>query len=186
MTAYNNWRSPVCNQAGYISDNNRLTKYSPIKNVADSAIRAFPHLFQLKFFHPLFIGGNGGTFYTYAKFFNSIGSVNSHLVIGLVAVFYAQVIIFNIQFQVGENKFFLDKLPDNPCHFIAIQFYYRVGHFYFCCHIKIGLLICRKPTGIEAIGQSDLSYRMQACEKIHLDDFLMSVNSTLQICLLSF
>ena len=52
----------------------------------------------------------------------------------LVAVFYAEVIIFDVNIQVGKYQFIFYKLPDDAGHFIAVQLYNRVGYFNLLCH----------------------------------------------------
>lgn len=44
----------------------------------------------------------------------------------IVAVLHAQVIILDIKIKVRVNKLFLDILPDNSCHFVAVQINNRV------------------------------------------------------------
>mgnify|MGYP000272852910 CR=1 FL=1 len=51
--------------------------------------------------------------------------INSYLIIGFIAVFHTKVIILDIYFEIWENQFVFDKLPDNPGHFIAIQLHHR-------------------------------------------------------------
>jgi hypothetical protein len=58
-------------------------------------------LLQLKFLYALFIGRYSGTFDTYTVLFNRISGIYSNLVVGFVAVLHSQIIIFNIEFEIG-------------------------------------------------------------------------------------
>src|SRR6185312_16506155 len=51
VTAYAYRCCPVRHQARDIVDDDWLTEYGAIQDIADSAIRAFPHLFQFELFH---------------------------------------------------------------------------------------------------------------------------------------
>jgi hypothetical protein len=54
-----------------------------------------------------------------------------YLVVGLIAIFDTEVVIFNIDIKIGENEFFFNEFPDDACHFIAIEFYNRVCYLDF-------------------------------------------------------
>src|SRR5688572_17689882 len=65
VTANDDWCIPVSNQTRNVVDNDRLAEYSTVKYVADSTVRALPHLFKTKLFYTFFIRCDGSTFDTY-------------------------------------------------------------------------------------------------------------------------
>src|SRR5215469_2115937 len=101
MTANYDRTIPCGNQPGNIFYHDRFARNSSIKNVADSAIRALPHLFEIKFLYPYLVRRNGGTFYSYTILFNSISRIYGYLVIGCIAVLNAKIIIFYIHVKIG-------------------------------------------------------------------------------------
>ena len=132
MATDDNRIGPARNQAGNILDHNGFTKYNAAQNVADGAVRRLPHFFQTKFFDAGFIRRDRRAFYADAIFTNGIGAINCNLVVGRIARLNAKVIIFQINIQIGQNQPFTDPFPDDPGHFIAIQFDDGVFHLDFC------------------------------------------------------
>ena len=131
MAAYNDWCRPVGDQSWYILHYNRFPKHSTIQNIADSSVRAFPHLLKTKFCNPCFIWRNGSTLNTNTAGLNSIGCINGNLVVCFVPVLHSQIKVLYIQFQIRNNQFIFNKFPDNPGHFITIQLYHRICYFNF-------------------------------------------------------
>src|SRR6185312_1377789 len=117
----------------------RLPKNSTVKYISDSAIGAFPHVFQTKFFYPCFIGCDGSAFNSHTVFLNRIRCIYGYLVISSIAMLNAKVKIFYIYIHIRKYELVFNKFPDYACHFIAINFYYRIGYFNFC-HL-VGLYI---------------------------------------------
>jgi len=70
---------------------------------------------------------------------NILGGVDSHLIVGLVAVFHPQVEIEQLDIEERVDQLVLDVLPDDPGHLVAIEFDDGVGHLDFC-HDREGLL----------------------------------------------
>lgn len=61
-------------------------------------------------------------------FFDGVGGIDRHLVIGCIAVFYREVVVFNLEIEIGKDQLFLDELPDDTGHFIAVEIDDRVGN----------------------------------------------------------
>ena len=129
MTAHNNGCGPIRYQAGDIIDHNRLPEHGSIQDIAAGTIGAFTHLFEVELFYARLIRCNGCTLNAHTVLLDGIGGIHSYLVVGRIAVFNAEIEIFNIYVQVGENQFVFNELPDDPGHFIAIQFHHRIGYF---------------------------------------------------------
>src|ERR1700761_8754207 len=102
-------RCPVRYQTWYIGHNNRLAENGAIQYITDSTVWRFPHLLQVKLLNTGLIGCNGSTFYAYTILFNSIGSINSYLVVCFITIFQSQVVILNINVKVRDNQFIFYK-----------------------------------------------------------------------------
>jgi len=109
----------------------RFPENSAIQDVPDRTIRALPHLFEVEFFHAGLIRGDGGTLDTDTALFDGIRRIYGNLVIGLIPVFHPKVKITDRHLNIGEDEFVFDKLPDDPCHLIAIEFNNGIGNFNF-------------------------------------------------------
>lgn len=55
-------------------------------------------------FHPGFVGGDGGTLNRYAVFLCSQGGIDGDLVIGLITVRQTQVVIFQLNINIGQDE----------------------------------------------------------------------------------
>ena len=57
-----------------------------------------------------------------------LGRVDRHLVVGRVAVLDAEVVIVQVDVEIGQDQLVLDELPDDPGHLVAVELDDRVGH----------------------------------------------------------
>ena len=48
--------------------------------------------------------------------------VDGHLIVGGIAVFDAEIVIFEIHVEVWKDQAILDVFPDDACHFVAVEF----------------------------------------------------------------
>src|SRR5690606_21511843 len=71
----------------------------------------------------------GGAFDADAMLLNGMGGINGDLVIGGVAAFDGQIVIFDRQVEIGVDELVLDRLPDDPGHLIAVEVHDGVGDF---------------------------------------------------------
>ena len=111
---------PAGHKAGHVFTDDRGAKNSAAQNIADGAVRAAPHLFQAEFFNPVLVWCDGRTFDAYTVFLNGVSRINSDLVIGFIAHFHAQIVIFQVNIQIGQDQLFLDEIPDDAGHFVAV------------------------------------------------------------------
>ena len=135
MTANNDWCCPLWNKSWYILYNNRLTKNCSIQNIPDSSVWRFVHFLQAKFNHTGFVRSDGSTFNANLILFYRIGCINSHLIIGCIAILNSKIIVFNVDIQKRQNQFFSDHFPDDTCHFIPVEFHHGIQYFNFL-HLK--------------------------------------------------
>ena len=65
------------------------------------------------FFHALSVGGDGGAFDADVIFFDGFGSLDGDLVVGLIAGRQAEVIVFGLEVDEGQEQLVFDLLPDD-------------------------------------------------------------------------
>ena len=135
MAADHDWVSPARNEARYIFDDDGFTENNAAQNVADGAVWRLPHFLKAELFHARFIGCDGRAFYADTEFANCVCGINGNLVIGLVAIFHAKVVIFQVNIEIGQDETFPDPFPDDASHFVAIEFYNRIFDLNFC-HVR--------------------------------------------------
>src|SRR3546814_10581050 len=57
-----------------------------------------------------------------------VGGIDGDLVVGLVALLDAQVVIFEVDVEIGEDEALANPLPDDPRHFVAVDLHDGVLH----------------------------------------------------------
>ena len=74
-------------------DGDRSTEHSTIHDATDSSIRTLPHFMEFILVHTLCIRSDSSTLHSHTIFLGSLGRVDGHLVVGLVAVRQTKVIV---------------------------------------------------------------------------------------------
>src|SRR6202042_834930 len=95
-------------------------------DVADGAVRAPPHLFQMEFFDPRFIWGDGRAFDANASGLDRLGGVDRDLVVCRVAILDREIVVLEIDVQIGMDKLVANQLPDDARHLVAVEFDDRI------------------------------------------------------------
>ena len=121
MAANDDRPCPAGDQPGYVLADDRLPENRAAEDVADRAIWRFVHALEAKFLNPFFVWGDCRAFHADAIFLDRIGAVDGDLVISLVTLFDAQIVIFQINIQIGVDQLVFNFLPDDARHFIAIN-----------------------------------------------------------------
>ena len=103
VTSDDNRLSPALDEAGNVFDDDRLTEYSTVENVADGAVGRLPHLFEVELFDAGLVGGDGSALDAYLVLLHGVGGVNSDLIVGCITVLHAQIVVFCLQINVGVN-----------------------------------------------------------------------------------
>jgi len=119
---------PSWDEARNVLAENRLAEHGASEDIADSSVRALPHLLQVELFDAKLIRSDGGALDSNLVLLDGCGAIQSNLVVGLISVLHTKVIILNLEVQVGKNQLILDPLPNNPGHLITIHFHHRVIH----------------------------------------------------------
>ena len=120
MTSDDDGLGPAGDQTRHIRHHNGLTEYHATEDVADSTIRRLPHLFQAKLDNSGLIRGDGCALHPDAVLGDGIGGFHRYLVVGGVSIADAEVVVVELDVQVGQDQLVLDHVPDDPCHLIAI------------------------------------------------------------------
>jgi len=122
---------PVGDEARDVVDDDGLAEYGAADDVADGAVGRFVHFFESEFFDARFVGGDGCAFDADSVLVDGVGSVDGDLVVGFVAALDAEVVVFDVDVEVGKDQFFFDEFPDYSCHFVAVKLDNGFGYFYF-------------------------------------------------------
>lgn len=132
MTANDDWLRPAWNQTRNVLADDWFAEDNATENVTDGAVWRLPHLLELEFFNAGFVRRDGCAFYADAVLFDGVCSINGDLIVGLIAVFDRQIVIFQIDVEVWMDQLVLDELPDDAGHLIAVEFNDRVCNLDFC------------------------------------------------------
>jgi hypothetical protein len=97
MSTHNNWLDPSRNKSWYIFDYDRFSEHSAIQDISDCAVGRFPHFLKLELFDSCLIRSDGSTLDADFALFDSIGSINSDLVISSISVLDTKIIVLNIE-----------------------------------------------------------------------------------------
>ncbi len=141
MAADDNGLRPAGHQAGHVAADDRLPKDRATDDIADGAVRRLPHLLQVKLLHPRLVRGDGGALDADLMLLDRLRRRNRDLILGGVAVLYRQIVVFQIDVQIGQDQLVLDKLPDDPGHLVAVKLDQRILYRNFLHGIPLLLLI---------------------------------------------
>ncbi len=61
------------------------------------------------------------------RFLDRIRRVDGDMIVCRVPVLHREVVIFEIDVEIGQNEFLADVAPDDPGHLIAIEFDDGIG-----------------------------------------------------------
>ncbi|ABC91098.1 NADP-dependent isocitrate dehydrogenase protein [Rhizobium etli CFN 42] len=121
VTADDDRLRPAGNEARNVAADDRLAEDDAAENVSDRAVRALPHFLEIEFLDAGFIRRDRCALDTDAVFLDGVGGVDRHLVVGGVAIFDREVVIVDIEVEIRMDQLILDELPDDACHFIAVE-----------------------------------------------------------------
>ena len=131
VTADDDGLGPAGHQPRHVPADDRLAEDDAAEDVADGAVRRLPHLLEVEFLHPRLVRGDRGAFDPDAVLLGRLGRVDGHLVVGHVAVLDAEVVVEQVDIEIGADQLVLDQLPDDAGHLIAVHFDDGVGNLDF-------------------------------------------------------
>ena len=104
MTADDDGLRPAGHEARHVLADDRLAEDHAAQDVADGAVGRLPHLLQMEFFDAGFVRRDGGAFDAHAHALDRFRRIDRHLVVGLVAVLDAEVVIFQLDVEIGQDQ----------------------------------------------------------------------------------
>jgi hypothetical protein len=128
VTADDDGLGPARHQPGDVGDDDRLAEDDAAQDVADRAVRAPPHLLEAELGDPRLVRGDGRALHADAVPLDGVRRVDRHLVVGGVAVLDAEVVVLELDIQVGQYQLVLDVLPDDAGHLVTVEFDDGVRH----------------------------------------------------------
>jgi hypothetical protein len=96
---------------GTFLHDDRLAEHHAAQNVADGAVGRAPHFLEAELFHAGFVRRDGRAFHADAVMLDGFGGIDGDLVVGLVAFFDREVVVFQVDVQIGQDQLVLDELP---------------------------------------------------------------------------
>src|SRR6202044_3679210 len=110
----------------HVLADDRLAEDDAAKNVADGAVWASPHFLQMEFFDPRLLRGDGRAFDADTHRLDRLCGVDRDLVVGRVAVFDREIVVLEVDVQIGMNELVANQLPDDARHLVAIELDNRI------------------------------------------------------------
>ena len=112
---------PSRDQPRHVRHDDRLAEDDAAEDVADRSVGRLPHLLEVEFLHPRFVGRDGRAFDADAMLLDCLGRLDGDPVVGLVALFDAQIVIEQLDVEIGLDQPFPNPLPDDSSHFVAVE-----------------------------------------------------------------
>ena len=138
MSGYHDRFGPAGNQTRNVAHHDRLAENGSAENIANGAIGGLPHLLQAEFLDTRLVRRDGGALHADMLTLDGLRRVDGHLIVGSIAVFDAEIVIFEIHVEVRKDQAILDVFPDDAGHFVAVEFDdlafdLDFGHVLFSC-----------------------------------------------------
>ncbi len=128
MTADDDRLGPAGDEARHVLADDRLAEDHAAEDVADGAVRRLPHFLEVELLHAGFVRRDGGALDADAVLLDGVGGVDGDLIVGGVAVLDRQIVIFDVEVEIGQDQLVLDQLPDDAGHLVAVEIDDRVRH----------------------------------------------------------
>src|SRR5215211_1221669 len=131
MTADHDRLGPARDQSRHVRDHDRLAEDDPAEDVPDRPVGRAVHLLEAEFLDARLIGRDRGALDADAVLLDRVGGVDRDLVLGLVALLDAEVVVLELDVDVGKDQLLLDEGPDDPGHLVAVELDDGVVHLDF-------------------------------------------------------
>jgi hypothetical protein len=119
---------PVGHQARHVLADDWLAKDRAADDVAQGAVRRLVHALEVEFLYARLVRRDPRAFDPDAIALDRLGSLDGDLVFGGVALLHAEIVIFQLDIEIGQDQLVLDKAPHDPRHLVAIEFDDGLGH----------------------------------------------------------
>lgn len=114
------WFFPAWDQSWDSWDDNRFSEDCTTQDVSDGAVWRLPHFGEAKLLDTTFIGSDGGTLDADTVFLDGVGSIGGDFILGSITGLDGQVVVLQVDVQVGQDQLGLDPGPDDPGHFVTV------------------------------------------------------------------
>ncbi len=127
MAGNDDGTGPAGNTARYVAADHRRPEQGAADDSANLRVRRFPGLLEAELLDARCIGVDGGTFHPDAVFPDRLGRLGGDAVVGRVAIGQREVETDEIDVEELQNQTVTNPAPDDPGHFVAVQFDNGVG-----------------------------------------------------------
>src|SRR5690606_9872035 len=119
---------PAGDEPRHVAHDDRFAKHDAAQDVADRAVRRLPHLLKPEFLDAGFVGRDRRALHADAVLLDRVRGLDGDLVVGTVAFLDPEVGIMQVDVEIGKNQALADPLPDDPGHFVAVEFDDRIRY----------------------------------------------------------
>jgi hypothetical protein len=123
---------PARHQARHVLADDRLAEDDAAQDVADGAVGRAVHFLEVELLHPRLVRRDGGAFDADADPLDGFGGLDRDAVARLVALLNAEVVIEELDVEIGMDQLVLDQMPNDAGHLVAVHFDDGILHFDFC------------------------------------------------------
>lgn len=89
--------------------------------ISDGPVWRQPHLLEVELLDARLIRSDCGALDADGILLDRLGGVHRHLVVGLVAVLEAEVVVFQVDVEIGVYEAILYVFPDDASHLISVE-----------------------------------------------------------------
>jgi hypothetical protein len=104
-----------------VGDDDRLAEDDPTEDVADRPVGRAVHLLEAELLDARLVWGDRRALHADAVSLDGVGGVDRDLVVGRVAALDAEVVVLELDVEIGKDQLVLDELPDDPRHLVAVE-----------------------------------------------------------------
>ena len=79
-------------------------------------------MLEVEFFDAVFVGRDGRALDADAVLLDGLGGFDRDPVLGLVPVLEPEIVVLQIDLEVGQDQFLLDEIPDDAGHLVPVEF----------------------------------------------------------------
>src|SRR6185437_6097835 len=150
---------PAWDKARHVLADDGLAEDDAAQDVADRSVGRLPHLLELEFRDAGLVGRDGGAFDADADALDRFGGIDGHLVRGRIAMLDPEIVIFQLDVEIGQDQLVANERPDDAGHLVAIEFDDGIGNLDLV-HEALGISAGAGYTGATQTGQSSTLFLM--------------------------
>ena len=120
---------PAGHEPRHVLADDRLAEDDAAQNVADGAVGRAIHFLEAELLHSPFVGGDGGALDADADLLDRFCCFDRDPIARFVALLHAEVVIKQFDIEIGMDQLFLDEMPNDAGHLVAVHFDDRIRDF---------------------------------------------------------